>query len=222
MKAAIPIRYGNVLARIGQVGARAFNFVKFEDQDTGIQVAEHSSGMPSQPKLLSFLPDQSAVSVQRFSPAALAYLGDAVYELYVRAAYLVPPKRLQDYHTQVVSHVRAETQALHLEFLQPYLTETEQEILRRGRNAVTNKPRRVEPKIYQQATSLETLLGYLYITDPQRLFQLLNQIPLETLCLEPNVFDATPHQISYPQARPCSEQSDLTQTHLAEAREESE
>lgn len=110
---------------------------------------------------------------QHLSPAALAYLGDAVYELYVRSRYLVPPKRLQDYHAQVVSHVRAEGQALQLRLLQPHLTIAEQDILRRGRNAASSKSKRVDPKIYQQATSLETLIGYLYLTNPQRLFQLL-------------------------------------------------
>lgn len=131
---------------------------------------------------MSFLTcEASAATIQQLSPAALAYLGDAVYELYIRAFYLLPPKRLQDYHSQVVSHVRAESQALHLELLQPYLTDEEQEILRRGRNAAAKGPKRIDPKTYQQATSLETLLGYLYITDPQRLFQLLAQIDLALL-----------------------------------------
>jgi ribonuclease-3 family protein len=158
--------------------------VELEDDDTRIGLDGHSFGVLSQAALMQFLPEEVAVSVQRLSPATLAYLGDAVYELYIRAAYLVPPKRLRDYHSQVVSHVRAESQALHLEMLQPYLTDMEQQILRRGRNAATKKPKRVEPKIYQQATSLETLLGYLYITDPQRLFQLLNQVRLESLSRE--------------------------------------
>lgn len=120
-----------------------------------------------------------SADVQKVSPSALAYLGDAVYELYIRSVYLVPPKRLRDYHIQVVAQVRAESQALHLSWLQPYLTQAEQEILRWGRNAATNKPKRVGLKTYQQATSLETLIGYLYITDPRRLFQLLDQLNLE-------------------------------------------
>lgn len=130
-------------------------------------------------RMNSFLPDEALLYVQQLSPAALAYLGDAVYELYVRGLYLVPPKRSHDYHLQVVTRVRAESQALHLRLLQPYLTQAEQEILRRGRNATGNKPKRVDLKTYQQATSLETLIGYLYITDPHRLFQLLDQLNLE-------------------------------------------
>lgn len=123
----------------------------------------------------------SMAQLQQLSPAALAYLGDAVYELYIRTCYVLPPKRLQSYHDSVVAQVRAESQARQLKSLQPYLTETELEILRRGRNASTGRPRRIDPEIYQQATSLETLIGYLYLTDPQRLNQLLAHLELDPI-----------------------------------------
>jgi ribonuclease III family protein len=123
--------------------------------------------------------DIAPAQLQRLSPAALAYVGDAVYELYVRTHYLVPPRRLRAYHDRVVAQVRAESQAQHLRSLHPYFTEAELEIIRRGRNAAPRRLKRVDPEIYQQASSLETLLGYLYITDPQRLAQLLEQLQLE-------------------------------------------
>lgn len=118
--------------------------------------------------------------IQRLSPAALAYLGDAVYELYVRRSYLLPPRRLEAYHQQVVSQVRAESQANHLRSLEPYLTDSELDILKRGRNAANNRPKRVNPEIYQQATSLETLIGYLYLTDLQRLLELFKRLDLNS------------------------------------------
>lgn len=117
--------------------------------------------------------------IQQVSPASLAYLGDAVYELYIRTSYLLPPKRLSDYHNEVVAQVRAESQANHLQILKPLLTDSELEILRRGRNAVTAIPKRLSPEIYQQATSLETLIGYLYLTNPERLVQLLAHLELD-------------------------------------------
>lgn len=120
----------------------------------------------------------SSAEVQRLAPAALAYLGDAVYELYVRRSYLTPPKRIEAYHQKVVAQVRAETQAQYLRSLLPYLTETEQDILRRGRNAASNRPKRLDPEIYQQATSLEALMGYLYLTNPQRLLELLSYLEI--------------------------------------------
>lgn len=122
----------------------------------------------------------STVQIQQLSPAALAYLGDAIYELYIRHYYLLPPKRIQSYHRQVVSQVRAESQAHHLRSLTPNLTPAELEIARRGRNAPTGHPKRVDPETYRQATSLETLIGYLYLTDPQRLAQLFTQLELDS------------------------------------------
>ncbi|MEG4499045.1 ribonuclease III domain-containing protein [Microcoleus sp. F10-C6] len=118
--------------------------------------------------------------IERISPAAWAYLGDAVYELYVRSSYLVPPKRLQAYHELVVGQVRAETQARHLRSISPYLNSIELAIVKRGRNAASGRSKRADPEIYQQASSLETLVGYLYLTDPERLTELLALLELET------------------------------------------
>jgi len=118
----------------------------------------------------------SSSSLKELSPVALAYIGDAVYELYVRYYYLYPPRRIADYHQLVVQQVRAETQAYHLQTLQPLLTETERDWIRRGRNSVNKSPRRLSLQTYQQATGLETLLGYLYITDTDRLQYLLTKI----------------------------------------------
>lgn len=123
----------------------------------------------------------SLTEVQRLSPVALAYLGDAVYELYIRSRYLLPPKRIESYHRQVVAQVRAESQARLLRSLEPHLNNTELQILRRGRNAASGGPKRLSPEIYQQATSLETLMGYLYLTDPERLTQLLAQLELDPI-----------------------------------------
>ncbi|MFM1842468.1 MAG: hypothetical protein RLZZ490_1204 [Cyanobacteriota bacterium] len=111
-------------------------------------------------------------SPQSLSPVALAYLGDAVFELYVRCRYLFPPRRIGDFHRRVVAQVRAEQQALLLDTLLPKLTEAEQEWVRRGRNAASSN-RRASPELYQAASGLETLFGYLYLTDPQRLDKLL-------------------------------------------------
>lgn len=123
--------------------------------------------------------EKSAIPVEQLSPISLAYIGDAVYELYIRTRFLLPPKKISVYHEQVVSQVRAETQAAYLEQLEPYLTESELDILRRGRNGVRREPKRLSPKLYQEASSLETLIGYLYLSDPPRLKQLLEKLKLD-------------------------------------------
>ncbi len=126
-----------------------------------------------------FCPMPSSAQLQQMSPGALAYLGDAVYELYIRRYYLIPPQRIQDYHRQVVSQVRAETQAHHLKQLLPFLTSTELDLLKRGRNAVVSRPKRIDPDTYQRATSLETLIGYLYLSDLPRLIELLGHLQID-------------------------------------------
>lgn len=122
----------------------------------------------------------SLSQINQLSPTALAYLGDAVYELYIRSYYLLPPKRVNSYHDRVVANVRAESQACHLRSLCSHLTHEELEIVRRGRNAASGSPKRLDPEIYQQATSFETLIGYLYLTNSQRLTQVLALLELDS------------------------------------------
>ncbi len=121
----------------------------------------------------------AAATLSQLSPAALAYVGDAVYELYVRTYYLLPPQRLAAYHRQVVACVRAEQQAAQLQALAGDLTEAEQQWVRRGRNAAGRAPARLPAAVYQQASGFETLIGYLYLTAPQRLHELLDRLDWE-------------------------------------------
>lgn len=123
----------------------------------------------------------SLEQAQSLSPVALAYIGDAVYELFVRGNFLLPPKRIQAFHQQVVNQVRAEQQAHQVQQLMPLLTKSEQDLLRRGRNASSRGPRRVDSQIYQQATGFEALVGYLYLTNPARLTELLSTLDLNPL-----------------------------------------
>jgi ribonuclease-3 family protein len=114
--------------------------------------------------------------LRSLSPVALAYVGDAVFELFVRRTLLMPPKRIQLYHRQVVNQVRAEQQAKYIQQLMPLLTEAEYDIFRRGRNSSAKGPKRLDGQIYQQATGFEALVGYLYLTDLDRLVELLGQL----------------------------------------------
>lgn len=127
-------------------------------------------------RLMFPAPSLAPGEIQHLSPTALAYLGDAVYELYIRQTYLLPAKRIQTYHQHVVGQVRAETQAQYLALLLPHLTDTEMDWVRRGRNATGGRPKRLAADIYQQATSLETLVGYLYLTNPSRLMELFQHL----------------------------------------------
>ncbi|MFQ3612378.1 MAG: ribonuclease III domain-containing protein [Cyanobacteriota bacterium] len=115
----------------------------------------------------------SLAEIRRLSPAALAYLGDAIYELHVRRQQLFPPDRLERYHQQVVGRVRGSAQAKLLLMLLPHLNPEEQEVVRWGRNGCGRPPRHLPLADYQNASGLETILGYLYLVNLERLRQIL-------------------------------------------------
>lgn len=79
-----------------------------------------------------------------WNATALAYLGDAVWELYARRAHFSPPKRLTALYDLVTASVRAEAQAVFAERLEAggFLSDDEKEVLRWGRNAKVTMPKR--------------------------------------------------------------------------------
>ncbi len=103
---------------------------------------------------------------QQLSPLVLAYVGDAVYEVYIRS-YLLSREilKVNMLHKEAIQYVRARAQALALEKLMDGLTEAETSIVRRGRNAKSmHCPKHADPADYQKATAFEAFLGYLYLT----------------------------------------------------------
>lgn len=98
-------------------------------------------------------------------PLTLAYVGDGVYEVYVRNRLMeLGHVRVGDLHKQAVKYVRAKAQAGALAELMPTLSEVEQDVVRRGRNAKGHAaPKGSDPVEYAAATSFETLVGYLYL-----------------------------------------------------------
>ena len=120
----------------------------------------------------------SSAQLGTVTPSALAYIGDAVFELYVRSRLLIPQKRIRHYHQQVVDQVNAEQQARYLDCLTPYLNAAEKDIARRGRNATSGRSRRATAQNYQKATGFEALIGFLYLSDQVRLFDLLDRLKI--------------------------------------------
>ena len=108
------------------------------------------------------LPDDE---IRAISSIGLAHLGDAVFELLVRTYLCAHGKATgKGLHRATVELVRAPAQAAAAEKILPLLTETEQAVFRRGRNAnVQSIPKNASRAQYQQATALEALLGWLYL-----------------------------------------------------------
>ena len=101
----------------------------------------------------------------------LAYLGDTVYDLYVRRRLVINGGRMKDLHRAAVSQVRASAQSQALTRIEEMLTEEEQGVVRRARNAKQNPPKNADPGDYHRATAFEALLGFLYLMDRQARLQ---------------------------------------------------
>ncbi len=116
------------------------------------------------------------VPVHLLSPIVLAYVGDAVFEVYVRQRLIAGSSREpHELHRAATKYVSAAAQARLLQRWAPLLTEEEADIVRRGRNTKSGQPpRNADPADYRQATGLECLVGYLYYQGKkERLEQLM-------------------------------------------------
>ena len=103
--------------------------------------------------------------MRQYSPLALAYLGDGVYELLVRDR-LIRRKNCPNgtLHREALHFVSAAGQSDGLEAILPLLTEEEETLFKRGRNSDAVGHRNSDVIQYKRATGLETLFGYLYLT----------------------------------------------------------
>ncbi|MBE6662093.1 MAG: ribonuclease III [Ruminococcaceae bacterium] len=107
-----------------------------------------------------------ALDVKQVSTAALAYLGDSVWELLVRQMLvgegISESRRL---NTEALGYVTASAQAAAVKRILDALTEEENAVYHRGRNiGHTNVPKRATVMEYRMATGLEALFGYLHLT----------------------------------------------------------
>ena len=99
--------------------------------------------------------------VNQMSPLTWAYVGDCVYELYIRTK-LVDTTKLKPHelHIKSVKYVKAKAQAETLKKLETILTEEEKEIVRRGRNTQTHHiAKNASMHDYKYATAFEELIG---------------------------------------------------------------
>lgn len=104
-------------------------------------------------------------NINNYSPASLAFLGDAVFGLMVREALVKNANRPADkLHKLSVKAVNAAAQCEGAKKIMPMLSDDELAVFKRGRNAHTNHtPKNQTEGDYHYATGLETLFGYLYL-----------------------------------------------------------
>ena len=123
--------------------------------------------------------DRTKEDVELMSPLTWAYIGDAVFELYIRNKLInetnLKPHKL---HIEAIKYVKAKSQAEKLSEIYETLTEQEKDIVRRGRNTQNHHlPKNSNVQEYMYATAFEALIGYLYLTKQHtRLKEILNLI----------------------------------------------
>lgn len=106
------------------------------------------------------------IDVNQMSPLVWAYIGDSVYEQYIRD-YLVTNTKYKPHklHVEATKFVKAAAQARILELLEKDLTEEEKEIVRRARNTKNHHlPKNSNVQEYMYATAFEGLIGYLHLS----------------------------------------------------------
>lgn len=113
------------------------------------------------------------------NPIVLAYLGDTVYDLYVRTALVKQfGLHVNELNAKAAGIVNAKAQSQASERLAGLFTQQEAEIFKRGRNAkVGSVPKNMEVADYHRATGLEAVMGYLFLTGQhERLEQLMGAV----------------------------------------------
>lgn len=123
--------------------------------------------------------EKNEAEVNMMSPLTWAYVGDCVYELFIRTELInktnLKPHKL---HIESIKYVKAQAQAEFLQKIYDDLTEEEKDIVRRGRNAENHHlPKNCNVQDYMYATAFEALIGYLYLTKKEdRLKEIFRQV----------------------------------------------
>ena len=110
--------------------------------------------------------DRPKEEVELMSPLTWAYIGDAVYELYIRNKLInetnLKPHKL---HIEAIKYVKAKSQAEKLNEIYEILTDEEKDVVRRRRNTQNHHlPKNSNVQEYMYSTAFEALIGYLYLT----------------------------------------------------------
>ncbi len=110
--------------------------------------------------------EELEIRINELSPLTWAYIGDAVYELFIRENLVNNSKQKPNkLHIESIKHVKASAQAKTLNDIEEFLTDDEKEIVRRTRNTKNHHlPKNANVNDYMYATAFEGLIGYLYLT----------------------------------------------------------
>ena len=121
--------------------------------------------------------EMNEADVRNLQPLVLAYVGDAIYEAFIRTMLVTGKKaNVHVLHKSSVQYVKAKAQADIIHRIHDRLSQDEQDIVRRGRNAKSaTVPKNADVSDYRYSTGFEALVGFLYLTNNiARLKEILN------------------------------------------------
>ena len=118
-------------------------------------------------EFISLYMDLKEIDVRTLSPVVLAFIGDSVYDLVIRTIVIEKGNApVNHMHKQCSNFVKAPAQAKLYNKIKDDLTPDEMRIFKRGRNTKTKtQAKNVSKSSYRVATGLESLIGYLYLTN---------------------------------------------------------
>lgn len=122
--------------------------------------------------------DAKEVDVRTYSPLTLAFIGDGIYDIIIRTVIVERSNRpVNELHRRTSRFVKANTQALMIQALIPFLTEEEEAVYKRGRNAKSHTTAKNASLMdYRMATGFEALIGCLYLQDKtERILELVKR-----------------------------------------------
>lgn len=120
------------------------------------------------------------LDAKQLNSLALAYVGDAIYESYVRLHLLqqgnIRPNQLHQTGTKYVS-AKAQASLLHKLFDESFFSEEEMAVIKRGRNAKSGTvPKNTDVQTYRYSTAFEALIGYLFLNkEEERMEHFINR-----------------------------------------------
>lgn len=122
---------------------------------------------------------ENEIKAKLLAPLVLAYIGDAVYEVYVRNRIIHEHPDMPAYklHKEAIKYVKAHGQSEAIASIEPELSEEEHSVYKRGRNAKSpTVPKNADVAEYRRATGFEALVGYLYETKKEeRLLEIMEK-----------------------------------------------
>lgn len=117
------------------------------------------------------------LSSAEYNPLAVAYIGDTVYDLFIRTKIMEKGnKQVTNMHKEAIKFVNASAQAKCVEMIESYLSDRELHFVKWGKNAKSaSVPKNANVKDYHTATGFEVLIGALYMENKtERLYEILN------------------------------------------------